>query len=253
MSFHHLDQFAHVDSAVTRRAPTVRLLAAVILALGGALLPLAAWIQMAALAVLALLLAAAARISPGAFLVRLLPPLGFVVLISAAVLFLAPGSPVARFGPLVVTDAGLVRFGSVLGRAAVALTAAVVLVSTTPFPELLRALRDLRLPTVVTTSLGLAYRYLYILTDEVERLRRAARSRNAADGAASRRRLIMGITAAALQRSFDRSERIHRAMLARGFTGDVPALTHPASAGHPVLEVGALAALVTAITVSAFL
>jgi cobalt/nickel transport system permease protein len=253
VSFHHLDQYAHVDSAISRRSPTVRLLGAVAIALGAALLPLGAWPQMVGLAAVVLALAAAARIPPGAFLVRLAAPFTFVLLVSGAVLVLAPGEPVARLGPVAITDAGLLRFGSVLGRAAVALGAAVVLVSTTPFDELVRALRTLRLPEGVTTALGLAYRFLYILNDEVERLRRAARSRNAADGATPRRRLAMGIAGAALQRSFDRSERLHRAMLARGFTGEMPALHgHPAR-GRPFLELTGLLLLVAAIAGSALL
>lgn len=251
MSFHHLDQYAHVDSPVTRRAPVVRVAGTVLIALGAALLPLGAWSQMAALALLVGGLVAAARIRPGDFALRIAPPLAFVVLVSAAVLVLAPGEPLARVGPLVVTDAGLLRFGSALGRASVALGAAVVLVSTTPFTELVEALRTLRLPAAVTTALGLAYRYLYILTDEVERLRRAARSRNAGGGSASRRRLMVGITGAALQRSFDRSERIHRAMLARGFTGRMPALHPRPAGGRPVLELAVLAVLVAALTASA--
>lgn len=253
MSFHHLDQYAHVDSPVSRRSPTVRLLGTVTIAFGAALLPLGAWPQMAALGVLVLALAAAARIPPTAFALRLAAPLGFVVLVSVAILALAPGEAVARFGPVAVTDAGLLRFGSVLGRAAVALGAAVILVSTTPFDELVRALRAVHLPGVVTTSLGLAYRFLYILNDEVERLRRAARSRNAAEGATPRRRLLMGIAGAALQRSFSRSERIHRAMLARGFTGEMPALTPAPAHGHPVLEGAVLVVLVAAIAGSALL
>jgi cobalt/nickel transport system permease protein len=185
--------------------------------------------------------------------VRLAAPLGFVLLVSLAVLVLAPGEPVARLGPVAITDAGLLRFGSVLGRAAVALGAAVILVSTTPFDELVQALRALRLPDGVTTALGLAYRFLYILNDEVERLRRAARSRNAADGAAPRRRLLMGITGAALQRSFARSERTHRAMLARGFTGAMPTLHRAHGHGHPILEMAALILIVAAIAGSALL
>ena len=253
MSFHHLDQYAHIDSAVARRSPTVRLLGTVVLALGAALLPLGAWAQMAGLGALVLLLAATARIPATTFVIRIAAPLAFVFLVSVGVLVLAPGEPIVRLGPLAVTDAGLIRFGSVLGRAAVALAAAVILVSTTPFDELLRALRTLRLPRGVTTALGLAYRFLYILNDEVERLRRAARSRNAAGGAAPRRRLLMGITGAALQRSFDRSERTHRAMLARGFTGEMPALETPPAAGRPALELGALTCVVAIITGSALL
>ncbi len=253
MSFHHLDQYAHVDSAVARRSPTVRLLGAVIIALGAALLPLGAWPQMAGLGILVLALAAAARVPVTTFAVRLATPLAFVLLVSVGILVLAPGEAVARLGPLAVTDTGLLRFGSVMGRGAVALGAAVILVSTTPFDELVRALRVLRLPDVVTTALGLAYRFLYILNDEVERLRRAARSRNAAEGAAPRRRLLMGIAGAALQRSFDRSERTHRAMLARGFTGEMPTLRHVPGHGRPTLEVAGLVILVAAIAGSALL
>ena len=253
MSFHHLDHYARIDSPVTRRPPTVRLVVTVIIALGAAVLPLGAWTQIGALGLLVLMLAAIARIRAAVFLRRLLAPLAFVALVSVAVLVLAPGAPRLTLGPLTLTDTGLLRFGSALGRAAVALGATVVLVSTTRFTQLLEALRQLRLPTVVTTSLGLAYRYLYVLTDEVERLRRAARSRNAAAGAAPRRRLLIGIAATSLRRSFDRSERIHHAMLGRGYTGHMPALRTAPAAGSPALEVGIVLTLVLAVVITAWL
>ncbi len=224
MSFHHLDRYADLSTPVTRLAPTARVLGTVVLALAAALLPLGAWPQMAALTLLVVVIALLARIPPRAFAARLGPPLGFVLLVSAALPVLVPGTPVMRIGPLSLSGAGLLRFASVVGRALPALGAAVVLVSTLRFTELVQALRDLRLPGVVTTALGLAYRYLYILTDEVEQLQRAARSRNAGAGAASRRRLLVGITASSLGRSFARSERVHQAMLARGYQDAIPAL-----------------------------
>lgn len=251
MSFHHLDQFAGVDSVLARRPPEIRLAGTVLIAVGAALLPLGAWPQLSVLALIVVALAGLARIRTRPFLARLLPPLAFVLLASMALLVLAPGQVVARAGPLRVTDAGLLRFGSAAGRAAIALGAAVILVSTTPFPDLLRALRQLRLPDVVTLSLALAYRFLYVLTDEAGRLRRAARSRNAGAGSASRRRLLIGITAATLQRSLDRSDRVHQAMLSRGYTGEMPALRAPPRSGRPVLELGALALVVAMILASA--
>lgn len=253
MSFHHLDEFAHVDSPLTRRSPTVRLVGTVVVATGAAVLPLGAWPQLLALALLIVVLASLGRIRPGPFLARFAPPFTFVLLVSAALLVLAPGEAVARLGPLEVTDAGVLRFGSAAGRAAIGLGAAVILVCTTSFPDILRALRSLRLPEVVTTSLGLAYRYLYLLTDEVGRLRRAARARNAGTGAASRRRLLVGVTAVAVQRSLARSERVHQAMLSRGYTGHMPVLTEPARTGRPLLEIGALATLVMLLVASAAL
>lgn len=251
MSFHHLDRYADVASPLTRLAPVVRLLGAVTIAVGSAALPLGAWPQMAVLTALVAALSWVARIPARAFLARLAPPLAFVLLVSAALVVFVPGRPVARLGPLAITDAGLVRFGSVLGRALPALGAAVLLVSTLRFTELVEALRTLRLPRAVTTSLGLAYRYLYTLTDEVERLRRAARSRNAGDGTATRRRLLVGITAAALTRSFDRSERVHGAMLARGYRDAIPSLRPQPVTRSGVLAMAWLALAVAVVTLSA--
>ena len=253
MSFHHLDQYAHIDSPVSRRSPTVRVLGAVVIALGAALLPTGAWPQMAALGILVITLAAMARVPLGTLATRMAAPFVFVLLVAGAVLVVAPGTPLVEVGPVTITDTGLARFGSVAARAAVALGAAIILVSTTPFDDLVRALRALRLPEAVTTSLGLAYRFLYILNDEVERMRRAARSRGAAEGATPRRRLMVGIASAALRRSFDRSERLHRAMLARGFSGELPALRPHTAHGRPILEIVLLSALVSAIAGSTLL
>lgn len=230
-----------------------RLLGTIIVAVGGASLPLGSWPQMASLIVLVLALAAVARIPASSFALRIAGPLSLVLLASAGLLFLVPGTAMWGVGPFRITDEGLLRFGSVLGRSASALGAAVILVSTMRFTELLEALRRLHLPHVVLTSLGLAYRFLYTLTDEIERLRRAADSRNARHGAASRRRLLGGIIAASLARSFARSERVHRTMLARGYRGVLPTLHVPELDLRSVVALVALGTVVAGVVLSAHL
>jgi cobalt/nickel transport system permease protein len=232
--------------------PTARLIAVLVLAVGAAALPLGAWRQLGVLFALVALLATVARLPAKLMLVRMTGPLGFVFLASVGLLVLVPGDPLVRVGFLQVSDAGLLRFGSVLGRAIVALGAAVVLVTTTSFPELLHALREIRLPKVVTTALGLAYRLLYILVDEVERLQRAARSRNAGAGSARRRRVLVGVAAAGLARTFARGERTHRAMLARGYRGDLPTLSEQRWDRRSVVALVTLVTLVGVTTVSAY-
>jgi cobalt/nickel transport system permease protein len=165
-----------------------------------------------------------ARVPLSVALVRLAWPLGVALLASATLLVMVPGPPVVRLGPLAVTAPGADRFATVMARAMVALLPAVLLVSTTSFPELLQGLRALRLPRAVATALGLAYRFLYLAVDELERLQRAARSRNAGHGAARRRQLLVAVAASTLGRSLARGERTHGAMLARGFTGTLPLL-----------------------------
>lgn len=202
MGFQHLDQFAVAGGRVASVAPAARVLCTFAIALGAALLPLGAWSWMLAMLAFVLLLATLARIPLPVLLLRSLPPLAFIALASIGVFFFAP-------------DDGAVRFGSALLRGGAAVLASVLLVSTTRFTELVDALRVLRLPHVVTAALGLAFRFLYLLNDELAQLQRAASSRNAERS----RRLMLGLGATAVVRSYARSERVHRAMLARGYDG----------------------------------
>jgi cobalt/nickel transport system permease protein len=252
MSFRHLDQYAGVRSPVTALPPVARVAGAAGLAIGSALLPIGAWPQLAAFALLATGVVAAARLPIRVYGARLAVPLALTVGASIGVLVLAGGEPV-RVGPLTVTDEGLRRFGSTLGRGVVALSGAVVLVSTTTFPDFVHALRRLRLPRAVTSALGLAYRLLYLLQEEFERLERAARSRNAGAGATNRRRLVVRIAAALMGRTFHRAERTHRAMLARGYDGDLPSLASPAWNALALISTSAFLGLVAGITASAYL
>jgi cobalt/nickel transport system permease protein len=253
VSFHHLDQYATLPSPITAAPPVARLLGAAVVAAGAATLPTGAWGPLGLLALVVLGLAAVARLPLARLLARMAGPLAFVLLASVGLLVLVPGPPAFHLGPIAVTREGMARFGFVLGRASVALGAAVVLVSTTGFPDLLHALRALRLPTVVTAALGLAYRLVYVLVDELERLQRAARSRNAGAGAAGRRRLVVGLSAAVLGRAYARAERTHRAMTARGYTGDLPSLRSWTWSPGTVVALAGLVGLVAATSVAAHL
>jgi len=117
----------------------------------------------------------------------------------------------------------------VVWRAWISVQAALLLTATTPFPAILRALRALRLPAVLVATLALAYRYLFVLVDEAERLLRArdcrsAQGPNGAGGTLLWRARVTGRMAGTLLlRAFERSERIYVAMLSRGYDGELRA------------------------------
>ena len=251
MGFHHLDHYATTASPVTRTTPAARVVGAVGLALSASLIPPGEWTAMAAALGLMLAVAFAARIPPSVLLARVSVPLGFLVLASAGVLFMAPGAAIARLGPLSVSDRGVVLFASALGRGASAVVAGVVLVSTTPFPELVTALKELRLPRVVTSSLALAYRFLMVLGEDVVRIRRAAQVRNGGRGHVAGRHLAVGMAAAAFARSYDRSERVFRAMRVRGYRDSMPTLTYRRLDRASALRVGWLLAVAATLVVVA--
>jgi len=108
-------------------------------------------------------------------------------------------------------------FPATLSKSNLCILALLVLGWTTPFPELLLALRRLRLPSVMLTTLALMYRYLPVLAEEARRMERARASRTFS----RKRRIAWQNLGAILGRLFvrtaDRAERIYLAMCARGW------------------------------------
>lgn len=159
-------------------------------------------------------------------------------LAAITVLFSIPGRPVSSFQflmwDLTITDAGLLRFVSIVIRSWLSVQMAILLVAVTEFPKIVHALRHLRVPAVLTVIISFLYRYLFVLADEVMRLLRAreARSAHAAGkggggGSVLWRARVTGNMAGQLfLRSYERSDRVYNAMLSRGYKGELLTI-HP--------------------------
>ncbi len=130
-------------------------------------------------------------------------------------------------GPLALTVSGegLRLFATIAAKSWVSVQAALLLTFTTPVPELIEALRRLRLPGLLVTTIGFLVRYLVVLGDEAGRMSRARAARSAVgprgrSGSVRWRATVTGHMVGTLfLRSYERSERIYAAMLARGFEG----------------------------------
>ena len=98
-----------------------------------------------------------------------------------------------------------------------------LLVSTTPLPELLRGMEMLGAPPFLVMVAQFLYRYLFVISEEAQNMRVAGASRGATlrslAGRAARFRAAAGALAVLFARSYARAGDIHRAMLARGFEG----------------------------------
>ena len=108
------------------------------------------------------------------------------------------------------------------------LLALTVLTCTTPFAALLAALRKLRAPRMLVMVLSFLYRYLFVLLDEAMRIRRARDFRGAALAPVGRRlAAVGGVVGSLFVRTWQRAQRVHLAMAARGFDGVPRTLDHP--------------------------
>ena len=101
--------------------------------------------------------------------------------------------------------------------------AVLLLVSTTPLPVLLRGFEMTGAPRFLLMVAQFLYRYLFVISEEAQHMRKAAWSRGASvrglAGNSARFRAAAGALAVLFARSYARAEEIHRAMLARGFPG----------------------------------
>jgi cobalt/nickel transport system permease protein len=110
-------------------------------------------------------------------------------------------------------------------RAVVAFLAALWLVSTTPFDRLLAAFCRLGMPRVFAALLAFVYRYVFVLFDELARMRTAQRARTfGRRPGRTRWTSAVQLVGTVLIRAIDRAERIHGAMSSRGWTGNFTTL-----------------------------
>lgn len=118
---------------------------------------------------------------------------------------------------------GWISFLSIMGKFVLTVSTALLLIAVTSFPGICQALAGLGMPRLFVVQLLLLYRYLFVLADEALRMARAREARSF-DGRGKEIRTFIKIVSILLIRSVERAERIFRAMLSRGFRGEIRTL-----------------------------
>jgi cobalt/nickel transport system permease protein len=118
---------------------------------------------------------------------------------------------------------GTVAF-SIVAKNSLAFLAMLVLVGVTPFPQIVTALGRLGVPVVLVATLQLMYRYVHVFGEELRRMIQARRSRTFRRSGRLDWGLLTGLIGGLFLRAFERGERVHAAMVARGWDGTVRSL-----------------------------
>jgi cobalt/nickel transport system permease protein len=136
-------------------------------------------------------------------------------------------------------------------RAILCLLLLILLTNTTRFIELLRALRKLGCPQILVMNLSFLYRYLFVLTEEAMRMKQARDCRRVARAPFFEElKILSSMLGTLLIRSFERAERMHGAMLSRGYTGDFPVVSPRKFSWH---DLAFLSGVVLFIALTAYL
>lgn len=141
-------------------------------------------------------------------------------------------TPVAYFGGVAITRGWLLFIGVVI-RGLLSMQVLLILIHSIGFTGMVRAMGRLGVPRFLTTQLLMVFRYIRVLVEEGITMKAARDARSYGNRRLSLRQWGV-LTGQLFLRSVERAERIHRAMLSRGFTGEIPSYTSCNSRWTPV-------------------
>ena len=215
MRLEFLERYSEGDGPLHRLDARVKLVATLAYVVAVVAAPVGWWHGLAALGLVLAFVVGLSGVPPRELLGRWL---AFLVLVGFLALMVAPSHPSAAalgLAPVALT---------IVAKNSLAFLATLVLVNVTPFRTLLVAMRRLGMPRVLVATLQFMYRYLFVLTDELDRMVQARRSRTFRRSGRLDWGLLTGLIGILFLRAFERGERVHAAMLARGWDGTIRSL-----------------------------
>ncbi len=216
--------FAHGDSFIHSINPRIRLLCSGLLAIPFALLDS---VDQALFSMFTgILLGSMAQLPFYQVVNRLLTVNLFILFLWIFLPFSTPGNQIASIGPLTATDAGL-KLATLISLKSNAIVLTVItLIGTIKVQDLGPALQCLKVPTKLCHILLFTYRYIFVIHQEYKTMRQAMTARGFHPRTDRHTyQTYAWLVGMLLIKSWDRAERVHDAMLCRGFRGRFYSLT----------------------------
>ncbi|GFH37210.1 cobalt ECF transporter T component CbiQ [Streptomyces pacificus] len=171
--------------------------------------------------------AAAARVPAGFVLRRMVIEVPFVAF-ALLMPFLVPGERTEWLG-ISLSVPGLWGAWNILAKGTLGVATSVLLASTTELRSLLLGLQRLRLPPLMVQIASFMVRYGDVIADEMRRMSIARRSRGFEARSVRHWGVLAKSAGALFIRSYERGERVHLAMVSRGYTGTMPVIDEVAA------------------------
>jgi cobalt/nickel transport system permease protein len=112
---------------------------------------------------------------------------------------------------------------NILAKATLGMMAATLLAATTLPVDLVAGLQALRLPQPIVAIFTFFVRYVDVVADQYSRMRTAQAARGMRTGSIRSWPVLASGLGALFVRSFERGERVHLALVSRGYDGRLPA------------------------------
>lgn len=217
LDFKRLDQLAMGDTAIHRLDPRAKVLATLVFIVSVVSFGKYELTAMAPFFVFPVVMVALGNLPPGYVVKKVMILCPFVLMVGMFNPFF-DRAVLLQIGPLELTG-GVVSFASIMVRAILTVGIAIILLCVTGFPDICGALERLGMPHVFAVQLLFLYRYIFVLTEEGARASRARQLRSFGQKGLGMN-AYGSLLGHLLLRTWLRAERIHMAMLARGFRGE---------------------------------
>ena len=221
----HIDNFASGDSLLHRLDPRIKIVIALLFSVIVAVADRPLCLATAVCFSLALLLLSS--LSLREVFLRLLAVNAFIFFLWLFLPFTYGGEKLFSIGPLTATREGIIYALLITVKSNTIVVALIALLATTPIITLGHGLGHLYVPSKLIHLLFFTIRYLQVLHLEYDRLRAAMKVRAFKAGTNLHTyRSLAYLIGMLLIKSFDRADRIRKAMLCRGFHGEFYLLSH---------------------------
>lgn len=148
-----------------------------------------------------------------------------IIIVSPFAVFIGIFNPLFDTKTIAFSDgihisAGWISFLSIILKFTLTISAGLLLIATTSFPGVCKALNKLGVPAIFTSQLLFLYRYIFVLMEEGMRIVRA-RDLKSFGGSGTGIKVFVGLIGVLFIRTVERANRIYNAMLSRGFNGGI--------------------------------
>jgi cobalt/nickel transport system permease protein len=219
----HHELYLDHDTAIHRLAPQCKVAAVVLFVIAVVATPRGAWWPYAVYLLPLVAIAVVGRIPAPTILRRMVIEVPFV-LFAVILPFASRGDRIDVLG-VSVSALGLQSAGILLAKGTLGVMASILLAATTHPRELLLGLQKLRLPQLLVQIMTFMFRYVEVVTAEMGRMRIARESRGFRARHVGDMKVVAHSAGALFIRSYERGERVHLAMLSRGYTGRLPVVS----------------------------
>ena len=225
MKHNYLDQYSDLNSFIHSRSPVIKLISFVMFIVFIVLTDPSLFMSFALYGCLIVVLIFMSRIPITYILKKAISIVPFIFAIAIFIPFLKEGKALWEhdFGilRLAVTHEGLMMFWNVIIKACLSVLCMVLLMASTGFTKLLKASEDLKIPKLIVMIFSFMYRYIFVLQDQLERMKVAKDSRSVGGKRLPQIKALSNMLGVLFIKSYERGEAIYLAMCSRGFDGRI--------------------------------